>query len=154
MTRFPSKLSTVVTANEDELIPSPIRPQAEILTPSEWSKVLLTRSIAQAVFSNDNPMASPDTVQRSLIGSLLLLDDVTSHVNEVEEAALIKALRSTGAAVLLASNHWASGRFVDRIVVMKDGAVVESGTHAELLQRGPANSLYAIKWNQMTSGSV
>jgi len=154
LARFPSKLSTVVTANEDELRPSPIRPQAEILSPSEWSKVLLTRSIAQAVLSNENPMASPDAVQRSLIGSLLLLDDATSLINEVEEATLIKALRSTGAAVLLASNHWASGRFVDRIVVMKGGAVVESGTHAELLQRGHTNSLYALKWKLMASGSM
>mmetsp|Transcript_6875 Transcript_6875/g.13442 ORF Transcript_6875/g.13442 Transcript_6875/m.13442 type:complete len:100 (-) Transcript_6875:92-391(-) len=99
-------------------------------------------------------MASPDAMQRSLIGSLLLLDDATSLINEVEEATLIKALRSTGAAVLLASNHWASGRFVDRIVVMKGGAVVESGTHAELLQRGHTNSLYALKWKLMASGSM
>lgn len=152
MARLPSKLSTVVTASEDELSPSPTRPSAQILSSSEWNKVLLTRSIAQAVLGNDNPMTSPDAVQRSLIGSLLLLDDVTSHANEVEEAAFIRALRSTGAATLLTSNHWASGRYANRIVVMKDGAVVESGTHAELMQHGPANSLYALRWKQMTSG--
>ena len=150
--RLPSKLSTVVTANEDELSPSPTRPSAQILSPSEWNKVLLARVIAQAVFGNDNPMTSPDAVQRSLIGSLLLLDDVTTHANEVEEATLIKALRATGAATLLTSNHWASGRHANKIVVMKDGAVVESGTHSELMQRGPANSLYALRWKQMTTG--
>jgi len=141
-----------VTANEDELSPSPTRPSAQILSPSEWNKVLLSRAIAQAVFANDNPMTSPDAVQRSLIGSLLLLDDVTTYANEVEEATLIKSLRATGAASLLTSNHWASGRHANKIVVMSDGAVVESGTHDELIQRGPANSLYALRWKQMTSG--
>jgi len=150
--RLPSKLSTVVTASEDELSPSPTRPSAQILSPSEWNKVLLARSIAQTVLGNDNPMTAPDAVQGSLIGSLLLLDDVTAHANEVEEAVLIKALRATGAATLLTSNHWASGRHANRIVVMKDGAVVESGSHAELMQRGPANSVYALRWKQMTSG--
>ena len=149
---LPSKLSTVVTANEDELSPSPTRPSAQILSPSEWSKVLLSRAIAQAVFGNDNPMTSPDAVQRSLVGSLLLLDDVTAHANEIEEATLIKALRATGAATLLTSNHWASGRHANKVVVIKDGAVVESGTHAELMQRGPAHSLYALRWKQMTTG--
>jgi ABC-type multidrug transport system fused ATPase/permease subunit len=150
--RLPSKLSTVVTASEDELSPSPTRPSAQILSPSEWNKVLLARSIAQTVLGNDNPMTAPDAVQGSLIGSLLLLDDVTTYANEVEEAELIKALRATGAATLLTSNHWASGRHANRIVVMKDGAVVESGSHAELMQRGPANSVYALRWKQMTSG--
>jgi ABC-type multidrug transport system fused ATPase/permease subunit len=49
------------------------------------------------------------------------------------------------------SNRWATGRFADRIVVMKDGAIVETGTHAELLNRGPQLSIYAAKWHAMTN---
>lgn len=86
-----------------------------------------------------------------MIGSILLLDDATSLMSEVDEANLITALRTTGAAVLLTSNRWASGRFADRIIVIDNGSVVESGTHNDLINLGPERSLYARQWNAMSS---
>mmetsp|Transcript_29177 Transcript_29177/g.37580 ORF Transcript_29177/g.37580 Transcript_29177/m.37580 type:complete len:87 (+) Transcript_29177:3-263(+) len=86
-----------------------------------------------------------------MIGSILLLDDATSQMSEVDEARLISSLRSTGAAVLLTSNRWASGRFADRIIVMDGGSVVESGTHGDLMNLGPERSLYARQWSDMMS---
>ena len=73
------------------------------------------------------------------------------HMSEVEEAKLIATLRRTGAASLVTSHKWATGRFADRIVVVKDGAIVESGAHSELLARGPQQSIYASKWHAMTT---
>lgn len=104
----------------------------------------------QTISDNDNAAASTDKVENSLTGSVLLLDDATVLLSEVEEAKVLRELRQTGAATVLTSNKWATGRFADRIVVMKDGAIVESGTHNELINRGPQQSLYAAKWQAMT----
>jgi ABC-type multidrug transport system fused ATPase/permease subunit len=149
--RLPSKLATVVSANEDELKPSPLRPPSYPLSPSDWSRVLLTKVIAQLIASNDNQQGSPNSIAKCLIGSILLLDDTTSQMSEVEEANCITALRNTGAAVILTSNRWATGRFADRIVVIENGVIVESGTHSDLINLGPERSLYAMQWNAMSS---
>ncbi len=149
LSRFPSKLSTVVSASEDKLKPSPLRPPAYPLSPSEWSRVMLTKVLAQLISGNENQQSSSVAVKKSMIGSILLLDDASALMNETDEGKLITALRSTGAAVLLTSNRWASGRFADRIVVISDGQVVESGTHADLLSLGPDRSVYARQWNEM-----
>jgi ABC-type multidrug transport system fused ATPase/permease subunit len=121
-----------------------------VLSPAEWSKLILSKVIAQTVFDNDNAAASNDRVENSLIGSVLLLDDPTVLLSEVEEAKFLKELRGTGAATIVTSNKWAAGRFGDHIAVVKDGAIVEFGTHNELLARGPQQSLYAAKWQAMT----
>jgi ATP-binding cassette subfamily B protein len=144
--RLPGKLSTVVTANENELTPSELRPRCYALSPSEWSKLLLTRVLAQTIFDNENVSNAP------LVGSLLLLDDLTTHLSEEEELKIMQTLRKTGAATVFTSHKWASGRLADRIVIIKDGGVVESGTHNELLARGPQQSMYAAKWHTMTTG--
>ncbi|KAI2506366.1 abc transporter atp-binding protein [Fragilaria crotonensis] len=144
--QLPGKLSTVVTANENDLMPSALRPRCHALSPSEWSKLLLARVLAQTIFDNDNVSGAP------LVGSLLLLDDLMTYLSEVDELKLLAALRRTGAATVFTSHKWASGRLADRIVVVKDGAVVESGTHNELLARGPQQSMYASKWHAMTTG--
>jgi ABC-type hemin transport system ATPase subunit len=146
--RLPSKMNTIVTTNEEDMRPS--RPQYQLLSPAEWSKLLLARVVAQAVYDNENAIGTHDKIEKCLMGSLLLLDDATLHLSEVEETRLLGDLRKTGAATLLTSHRWSSGRFADRIVVVKNGAIVESGTHAELLNRGPQQSIYAAKWHAMT----
>uniref|UniRef100_A0A7S1YDK3 ABC transporter domain-containing protein n=2 Tax=Grammatophora oceanica TaxID=210454 RepID=A0A7S1YDK3_9STRA len=143
--RFPAKLGAVLSPKEDEVVPSDARPSSNLLSPSEWSKLLLTRVVAQAIHDNDS--VSTDYL---LLGSVLILDGVLSWMNEVDEARLIQKLRSTGAASVLTSHKWATGRFADRVCVVKDGAVIESGSHAELLSRGPQGSLYAAKWLAMS----
>lgn len=149
LSRLPSKLSTVVTANEDELKPSPLRPPAYPLSPSDWSRVILTKILAQLIAGNENQLSSFGTIRKCLIGSILLLDDSASQMSEIDQAKMITSLRTTGAAVLLTSNQWATGRFVDRIVVIDGGSVVESGTHNDLLSLGPQRSVYARKWSEM-----
>jgi ABC-type multidrug transport system fused ATPase/permease subunit len=125
------------------------------MSPGEWTKLLLTRILAQAIHDNDNVLSTTGSngeknLENSLVGSILLLDDLTVWLSEVEEANLLKNLRQTGAATVFSSNKWSTGRFADRICVVKDGAVVESGTHDELLMRGPQQSLYAAKWHAMS----
>jgi ABC-type multidrug transport system fused ATPase/permease subunit len=112
---------------------------------------LLTKVLAQLIAGNDSQQTSSNSIAKCLIGSILLLDDATSQMSEVDEAHFITAVRSTGAAVILTSNRWATGRFADRIVVIDNGAVVESGTHTDLINLGPERSLYAHHWNAMSS---
>jgi len=151
--RLKAKLSTIVTANEDELGSLTSQHPFYFLSPAEWSKVVLTKVLAQTIFCNDNPMSSPDSVVNCLLGSILLFDDITLHLSEIEEESLIKALRASGAATLLTSNRWSFGRFVDRIVVVRNGSIIETGVHLDLLSRGKEKSFYAAKWSQMIQGS-
>ena len=148
-----SKLQTYVTANEDQISPSPLRPDLQLMSSSEWSKVILAKVLSQAIFTNDNPMASPDTVAKCLVGSVLFLDDVTAYMSEIEEARVIKSLRRSGAATIITSNRWAIGRFASRIAVIANGKICEIGTHSELIAKGANNSLYALRWDQMTAGT-
>ena len=150
LSRLPSKLSTVVTANEDELAPSSTLPRCHSLSPSEWSKLLLARVLAQTIYDNGSS-AKSGTTDNALVGSLLLLDDVTAYMSELEEAKTITAFRRSGAATVLTSYKWATGRIADCVIVIKDGAIIESGTHNELLARGPQQSHYAQKWYAMTT---
>jgi ABC-type multidrug transport system fused ATPase/permease subunit len=96
--------------------------------------------------NNDSLLSSHNSLSKCLVGTVLLLDEILSQMSETEEIDLIKRLKSSGAAILLSSNRWALGRFADRIIVLKNGAIVESGGHAELLSLG---RIYASRWNAM-----
>ncbi len=127
-----------------------LKPRSTVLSPGEWSKLMLARVLAQTIFDNDNSLASDDKIENSLMGSILLLDEPTTMHSEIDEGQLYKDLRKTGAATVISTNKWATGRFADHIVVVKNGSIVEMGTHNELLARGPQQSLYAAKWHAMT----
>ena len=98
-------------------------------------------------------MSSSHTIQKSLVGNILLLDDTLQFMDEIEESILIKNLRNAGAAVVITSNRWACGRFADKILVIKDGAIIDSGSHDELLNKGAMYSMYAAKWQMMIVAS-
>lgn len=148
--RLPSKTSTIFTANEEDLRPTSFKPRSTVLSPGEWSKLMLARVLAQTIYDNDNALASNDKIDNSLVGSVLLLDEPTTMHSEVDEGQLYRDLRLTGAATVITTNKWATGRFADQICVMKNGSIVEMGSHNELLARGPQQSLYAAKWHAMT----
>jgi ABC-type hemin transport system ATPase subunit len=148
--KLPSKLGTIFTANEEDLRPNSLKPRSSVLSPGEWSKLILARVLAQTIYDNDNSLASNDKMENSLMGSVLLLDEPTSMLSEVEEGKLLQNMRQSGAATILTTNKWAVGRFADHICVVKDGMIVESGSHMDLINRGPQQSLYASKWQAMT----
>ena len=125
-----------------------------MLSPSEWSKLLLAKTLARLIYLNSNPMASSNSIQKCLVGNILLLDDALQYLDEIEESKLIQNLRKTGAATVMTSNRWACGRFADKISVMKDGAIIDSGTHDELLNKGAMYSWYAAKWQMMIVASA
>jgi ATP-binding cassette, subfamily B, multidrug efflux pump len=70
--------------------------------------------------------------------SILVLDDALSAVDTATEASifdgLLKKLPDT--TIVLISHRISTVRNCDRIIVLHDGAIAESGTHEELLQNG------------------
>ncbi|HUP76880.1 MAG TPA: ABC transporter ATP-binding protein [Acidimicrobiales bacterium] len=66
---------------------------------------------------------------------LLILDEPAAALDAVAEQALYKRLVElcVDRTVLLVSHRFSTVRLADRIYVMQDGRVVETGTHAELL---------------------
>jgi ATP-binding cassette, subfamily B, multidrug efflux pump len=69
---------------------------------------------------------------------VLLLDDCLSSVDTRTEAAILDELRDVRRrrTTLIASHRVTAVRDADLILVFDDGAVVERGTHAELLAQG------------------
>jgi ATP-binding cassette subfamily B protein len=68
----------------------------------------------------------------------VILDEPTAALDARAEAQLFEALRTmlTGRSVLLISHRFSSVRSADRIFVLHDGRLVESGTHDELVADG------------------
>jgi ABC-type multidrug transport system fused ATPase/permease subunit len=71
---------------------------------------------------------------------VLVLDDPLSAVDTSTELAIIERLGDAiaGKAVILATQRLSTLALADRIAVLADGQIVESGTQAELLARGGA----------------
>jgi len=69
--------------------------------------------------------------------SLLLLDEPTSALDAASEAAVSAGLAELmkGRTVLVIAHRLSTVRDADLIVVMDQGRVVESGTHAQLVER-------------------
>jgi ATP-binding cassette subfamily B protein len=66
---------------------------------------------------------------------LILLDEATSYIDSQTEAAVHEALQKLlhGRTSLLVAHRLSTARMADRIVVMRNGRVAESGTHDELI---------------------
>jgi ATP-binding cassette subfamily C protein CydD len=71
---------------------------------------------------------------------VLILDEATSHQDEASEAAIADALDRLvrGRTVLLIAHRLRLAQRADRVVVLDQGRVVESGSPAELLARDGA----------------
>ncbi len=74
--------------------------------------------------------------------AIVLVDDALSAVDTETEERILEGLRRAleGRTRLVVSHRVSTVRHADRIVVLKDGALAETGTHEELLAR---KGLYA-----------
>ncbi len=76
---------------------------------------------------------------------ILILDEATSNLDGATEQGILQALEQHrhGRTTLIIAHRLSTVLSADRIFVMDDGEIVESGTHAELLkQRGRYYSLF------------
>ena len=68
---------------------------------------------------------------------ILILDDPTSNLDSETEERILKALKKLmeNRTVIIVSQRPSMIRMADRILVLKNGRVVEEGTHEELLSK-------------------
>lgn len=80
---------------------------------------------------------------------ILIMDEATSALDSESEALIQKALTRVlaGRTSLVIAHRLSTIMGCDRIVVMRDGAVVESGAHADLLAR--RDGLYHQLYEQL-----
>jgi ABC-type multidrug transport system fused ATPase/permease subunit len=121
--------AAIARANAAELIDKlPQREETQLgkqfltgmeLSGGEWQKLALARAFMGR-------------------GKLLILDEPTSALDPESEMRVFQELvageRDRG--MLLISHRFTTVRLAERIIVLADGAVIEQGTHAELLAAG------------------
>ncbi|MDQ2725433.1 MAG: ATP-binding cassette domain-containing protein, partial [Actinomycetota bacterium] len=85
--------------------------------------------------------------------AILLLDEATSNLDLATEAKVSRAMGvvAYGRTTVLIAHRLQTARRADRIVVLADGAVVEDGTHDELLAAG---ATYARMWAAFEVGAA
>jgi ATP-binding cassette subfamily B protein len=104
------------------------------LSIGQWQRVALAR----AFFRN---------------APFIVLDEPTASLDARAEHALFDTIRGLrqGRTVLLISHRFSTVRSADRIYVMKEGTIVESGSHDELMDLG---RLYAELYNLQASTTL
>ena len=82
---------------------------------------------------------------------ILLLDEATSALDSEVEAAIQENLYSLmeNKTVIAIAHRLSTIAQMDRLIVLNEGEIVESGSHEELLSK---NGLYAKLWQRQSGG--
>jgi len=84
---------------------------------------------------------------------ILILDEATSSLDSITEQAIQETLDEVmrGKTVIVVAHRLSTIAHLDRILVFDQGAIVEDGSHAELLARQGA---YQRLWSRQAGGFV
>ena len=106
--------------------------QGKDLSGGQWQKIAIARAYMKDA-------------------EVLILDEPTSSLDaRAETEAFKRFIKLTeGKTAVIISHRFSTVRIADRIMVLKDGAVLEIGTHEELMHN---NKLYAELFNLQAAG--
>jgi len=106
--------------------------QGKDLSGGQWQKIAIARAYMKDA-------------------EVLILDEPTSSLDARAETEAFKRFiqLTEGKTAVIISHRFSTVRIADRIMVLKDGAVLEIGTHEELMQN---NKLYAELFNLQAAG--
>jgi len=88
---------------------------------------------------------------------ILILDEATASVDTMTEAKIQAAMESVtaGRTALMIAHRLSTVRNADIILVVRDGKIVEQGTHRELLQKkGYYFSLYTRQYEDEITANL
>jgi ATP-binding cassette subfamily B protein len=88
---------------------------------------------------------------------VLILDEPAANLDALAEFMLFSRMRelAKGKTTILISQRFSTVRMADRIMVIEEGRLVESGTHEELVgQGGLYATLYGLQQSQLTVGGT
>ncbi|MBD1434419.1 peptidase domain-containing ABC transporter [Sphingobacterium sp. DN00404] len=80
---------------------------------------------------------------------ILILDEATSALDTESERIIqqaFKLLKEQGKTLIVFAHRLSTVVHADKIIVLKEGKVIEEGTHQQLLQQG--NSMYKEMWEK------
>jgi len=100
-----------------------VGPRGRLLSGGERQRVCLARAL----------------YRQELLGGILLMDEVTASLDAQTEDLITRAIMGRvkkGATAVLVAHRMSSVRGCDVILVLKDGEVVERGSHQQLMKRG------------------
>ena len=104
-------------------------------------------------FSDSGTMLSGGEAQKAAIARIFMrdvpvaiLDEPSSALDPIAEYRLNKNMmeNAENQAVILISHRLSTTKDADRIILLENGCIAESGTHSELLAKG---GTYAKMWN-------
>jgi ABC-type multidrug transport system fused ATPase/permease subunit len=88
---------------------------------------------------------------------ILILDEPTSALDAETEDRLVQTLQELvqNRTALIIAHRLSTVRCADRIVVLKDGRIAESGSHEELLERGGVYArLHQLQFGEPETATV
>lgn len=82
-----------------------------------------------------------------------IFDEITSALDVTTETQIMKNIERelASACVLIIAHRLATIKAADRILVLRDGAIAEAGSHDELIR---SNGLYASLWRTQSEGNL
>ncbi len=86
---------------------------------------------------------------------LLILDEPTSQLDPDSEADIMQSLKrlAAGRTVLLITHRLSAALFADHIMLIDKGAIIEQGTHAELMASGGHYARLAANYGELPHDS-
>ncbi len=125
-----------MSAGMDTLLVKSVREGADEMSGGEKQKLALARALYKD-------------------GGLLILDEPTAALDPLAESRMYHNYNdfSSGRTSVFISHRLSSTRFCDRILMLEDGRIVQSGSHEELMRTGGAYSkLYDIQAHYYREG--